>query len=256
MRRLGAFALVAMIAASLAGCATATTEPTRPPSLAEVAFQSANQDARTQSSANVYDRLLAITDGNPKLVWKDPASKRFIKVASLMSRSSYDRYYKGVSGGTTSGAYNWVTLVPQLQDFCRSTGLTGSPLADRVTQYLGLSPERHYAVVVEFWVDRSDLFRPCPDPDTADTSCDLSFAMVGGQPVDPPVKGLTSYLDWFNATYQGSYVEGGAPWTRLGYTYDWNPATPKFGASEYLITKGAVFEVVGDGRALETYCAN
>lgn len=30
----------------------------------------------------------------------------------------------------------------------------------------------------------------------------------------------------------------GYPWTRLGYTYNWHPGSPRYGASEYVIDPG------------------
>ena len=101
--------------------------------------------------------------------------------------------------------------------------------------------------------DASDLFRPCPDPETDDTACNVAFPVENGLPVAPTVKGVDDYLAWFNGTYAWAYAPGGAPWTRLGYTYDWNPDTPKFGASEYLITKGAVWQVAG-AAPVDGYC--
>jgi len=261
--------LFAALVTLLAGCATGpgigqkigqnpdTTAPEAAPAVSQlekVAFAAANTDAMGQSPANIHDGLNPVSDANPTLVWQDPATKRRLKVASFMSQASFDKYYAGVTGGTTTGAYSWVTLVPEIQAFCRATGLSGTDLTDRLEQRLGLNPATEYAVFVEMWVDRGDLFRPCPDPETSDTVCDLTFAQKDGLPVNPPVKGLADYLGWFEQTYQGSYLDGGAPWTRLGYTYDWNPATPKFGASEYLITADADYRVAGHYSA-DQYCA-
>jgi hypothetical protein len=244
----------------LAACATpapapeAASPPPSPPTADEVAFQVSLVDASLQSPANVHDGLFPLTNGNRALEWKDPAVKRQVKVVSLMSQASYDTYYKGVDKGVTTGIYSWVTLAPQMRAFCRATGLTGDDLKTRLKQRLGLVPGNAYDMFVEFWVDRSDLFRPCPDPETNDTVCEIAFPQKNGLPVNPRVKGVDDYIGWFNDTYAGSYAPGGAPWTRLGYTYDWNPDTPKYGASEYLMTKGAAWEVA-NAQTVETYCA-
>lgn len=252
---LAAFALAAMIA----GCATTPPAPTTSgdqptvSALDTVAFRAAIADASSQSTANVYDGLFAISDSNPALVWRDPAAKRQLKMVSLMSLAAYDKYYAGTPSGVTTGVYAWVTAAPQLQGFCRATGLQGEALKARLREHLGLVPGRAYDMVVELWVDRSDLFRPCPDPEIDDTACNVSFPVKDGLPVAPKVKGVDDYLAWFNGTYAWAYAEGGAPWTRLGYTYDWNPDTPKFGASEYLITKGAAWQVAG-AATIDAYC--
>lgn len=54
---------------------------------------------------------------------------------------------------------------------------------------------------------------------------------------------MPDYLDWFEQTCRGAYAVDGAPWTRLGNTCDWNPATPRFGASEYHVTTDAPCEI-------------
>lgn len=253
--KLGSMLASAAIWGLLAGCATTASLDAAPPkpTLARVAFSMAIADAGGRSPANVYDRLFALADANPELVWRDQSAKRQIKVVSLMSQESYDKYYRNSPAGVTTGVYNWVTLAPQIQSFCRSTGLTGEALRTRLRQHLGLVPGRAYDMFVEFWVDRTDLFRPCPDPETDDTACNVAFPVANGLPVAPTVKGVDDYLAWFNGTYASAYGPGGAPWTRLGYTYDWNPDTPKFGASEYLITAGASWEVAG-AAPVDTYC--
>lgn len=253
--RITAIVASAVLLGLLAGCTTtaATDRASPAPTLDEVAFEAAISDASSQSAANVYDRLFALSDGNPKLVWRDPAARRQVKVVSLMSQAAYDKYYRDTPGGVTGGVYAWVTLAPQIQEFCRATGLSGDALKGRLREHLGLVPDRPYDMFVELWVDRGDLFRPCPDPETDDTACDVAFPVENGLPVAPAVKGIDDYLAWFNATYAWAYAPGGAPWTRLGYTYDWNPDTPKFGASEYLITEAAVWEVAG-AQPVDAYC--
>lgn len=251
----------ASLAATLVLVACATHETTTgaiktaaEPDPNAVAFQAAVRDASGQSVANVHDGLFAVADDNPLLVWREPAARTQLKVASLMSQPTYDRYYAGRSSGTTTGLHSWVTAVPQVRAFCRATGLSGEALRTRLRQYLGLAPGRRYDLFVEFWVDRSDLFRPCPDPEIDDTACRVAFPVSGGMPEAPAVKGVDDYLAWFTRTYAASYGDGGVPWTRLGYTYDWNPATPKVGASEYLITVGAAWEIAGV-TPIDAYCA-
>lgn len=42
--------------------------------------------------------------------------------------------------------------------------------------------------------------------------------------------------NWFDNTWSASYKsEGGYPWTRLGYTYDWGSSGDKYGLSEFLV---------------------
>lgn len=230
------------------------------PSLDDIAFGVAHAGAGPVSPENVYDRLFPINDGNTALVWKDPAKKQVLKVVTVMTLSSYDKYYKGQESGTSAAAGPpWVSAVPQLRQFCKGTGLNGEEVADRVKQWLGLNPAVPYAMAVELWVDRTDMLRPCPDPEITDTTCNIAFEMRNGLPVSPPVKGFPdktgfgSYLEFFNSIYRQQYGATGDPWTRLGYTYDWNPATPIHGGSEYIVTPGRPYTIASVS-TLESYC--
>ena len=64
---------------------------------------------------------------------------------------------------------------------------------------------------------------------------------------------VDDYRTWFSNNFAKSYSVSGAPWTRLGYTYDWapandtaNPHKPK-GVSEFILKPG---DAVYDHRAL------
>ncbi|HEY9803771.1 MAG TPA: hypothetical protein V6D25_25740 [Leptolyngbyaceae cyanobacterium] len=82
---------------------------------------------------------------------------------------------------------------------------------------LGLPPEHEYKYkkreIVAIWVKKSDLFRPTPDPEITDHEAEVDF---------PDLKNIfisihQVYREWFSE--QSKTNE--APWTKLGYTYDW-----------------------------------
>jgi hypothetical protein len=52
---------------------------------------------------------------------------------------------------------------------------------------------------------------------------------------------------------ESSLIPVGYPWTRLGYTYNWRPGADKYGASEYVIRKGATVKVT-DIIPYQRYC--
>lgn len=236
---------------------------TPPLTLDQIAFRAADVNATMVSKALVYDKLFAINDANPDLIWKDPAKKQVIKVVTMMKQGTYDKYFKGKTKGVSDPNFpNWVTAAPQLRQFCQATGLSGPPVVSRLMEWLGLKPGAPYAIALELWVDRANLLRPCPDPEIDDAQCNIAFEMkdglpvnpvVNGFPVKPATKGLGSYLEFFNGVYKGRYDDDPYPWTRLGYTYDWNPATPIYGASEYVITPGKPFDIAGAIPLVE-YC--
>jgi len=131
----------------------------------------------------------------------------------------------------------WVTLVPEVHERCQYYDTTSSEaLTLRLQQLLGLPPQpvtRSEFVVMQ--VALNDVFRPCPDPDTSKLNCELDF------PADVSEK----YSSWFARQLLTYYqIPDGYPFTRLGYTYDWNSQTPSYGVSEYVIRSGAEVDVI------------
>ena len=61
-------------------------------------------------------------------------------------------------GQTELGRAVWVTAAPFLQRFCAATGLTGGALDLRLTQRLGIPPDKPHGAFVEMSVDPADLF--------------------------------------------------------------------------------------------------
>ncbi len=131
----------------------------------------------------------------------------------------------------------WVTVVPDVLARCQDYDTTSpEALTLRLQQLLGLPPKpvvRSEFVVMR--VARDDVFRPCPDPDPTTAHCEWDF------PEDIP----EAYVNWFARALLKYYqIPDGYPFTRLGYTYDWHPDTPRVGVSEYVIRRGAEVEVI------------
>jgi hypothetical protein len=147
-------------------------------------------------------------------------------------------------GPRTTGAEPvWVTLVPEVQDLCRAWHTTDLIL--RLEQLIGLPPGSGDTMMETFTIDSTTLQRPCPDPDPMLPQCG-----------NTPAKDLSpAYLSFFVGQTLGAYqVPGGYPWTHLGYTYDWNPAsTNHYGASEYIVPPGSAIVVTAVQTAAD-YC--
>ncbi len=135
-------------------------------------------------------------------------------------------------GSTELGVDVWVTLVPEVRERCRGYG---GYLDMRLRQMLGLPPDDRKTQFVEMRIQAKDLFRPCADPDIAADRCGAEI----------PDSAPEAHRDWFAQNSANSYkTPGGYPWTRLGYTYDWNPDALEFGPAEYVARKGARVEVI------------
>ena len=76
-----------------------------------------------------------------------------------------------------------------------------------------------------------NVFKPCAEPDpTTRGPCAEVF----------PVNIAQSHSTWMAEQAFFAWQEpGGYPWTRLGYTFNWNPQADSIvGVSEYIIAKG------------------
>jgi hypothetical protein len=245
-RWIGALGLGALLAGlALAPALAQTVSPEE-----QQRFIRAIEDASVAEPSEEADDLISLAPGTPGLEERDYFGLRQIKVAAFMSAATMDKYYAAPEGQLPSSkAILWVTAVPQLQGFCKGLGQTGDALRDRVGYWLGLPPATDYDRVLELWVPAANLFRPCADPSTEGHSCPAVATAPSG-----PVAGMDDYASFFANLYVGSYGVNGAPWTRLGYTYDWAPdAASVQGGSEFMVGPSTFYEVAGR-YSLDAYC--
>lgn len=194
----------------------------------EALYQAAVDDAAEVEASEVWDGLTAISDDNDALV-RDEDGR-----VLMVSWTSFPGYDAEVGNDAYELAVEvWVTVAPQMQDFCRATGLSGGALDLRLEQLLGLPPGNGKDRVVQLWVPPEALFRPAPDPEIDDSVAQLEFPMGVSE----------MHRMWVEGLRMSSYGEGGYPWTQLGYTYDWNPGTAVYGLSEFVIERGSVVGV-------------
>jgi hypothetical protein len=139
----------------------------------------------------------------------------------------------------------WVTGVPEVQE--KASRFTGD-LAPRLRALLGLHPDTPVTHFVSLRVRQPDIFRPTADPDpTRPWPCADPQAPECGETF-PEVVGQT-HINWMARQMMASYLVSrplrtdGYPWTRLGYTYDWWWGADRYGASEYVVSKGALVTV-------------
>ncbi len=217
------------------------------------AYQYGLLDASRVTQEEISDQLNAIHPDNDSLIWNQDKTK--LLVVTWKSKKSYEDYLKPETTTSTSEDYVvWVTLAPQVQQFCRNLPedhrKDGDQIALRLKQYLGLKHTWDYDVFVELWVSPDDLFRPCVDPETQDTQCNLNF----GNDI-PVVRNIRDYKSFYQNLYYTSFRRaGGAPWTGLGYTYNWDRhGLSEVGASEYILVPGATYEIK-DAVPTLTYC--
>lgn len=218
---------------TLMACQSTQQLGTTPPTT-EALYRQAIQEAAYPAPAKVYDQLVAINENNDQLVWKTIKGKKYLLVVTWKKEKDAARY----ENDPTTGVYNtteypiWITTAPQLLKRMKEEQADNP--SKRLTQLLGLPPtaEGTYTHFVEFWVQPQDLFRPCPDAEITDATCNLCF----------PTGTTDAHINWINdlraSSYYGCELYDQYPWTQLGYTYDWNPKNSRHvGLSEFVIGK-------------------
>lgn len=246
----------------LAACGSDSSTGAAPEQVSlQAQYSSAVADARTVVPSEISRYLTPISNDNPALIWENGVvGSRLLVVTWLGEAGKYYRCYDpgGCSGNTscieggecpTYRYDSWVTVVPEIRNFFGV--IRPEPL--RIAQLLGLPPE--YAVagdpkeakyMLEMWVSPQDLFRPCPDTEISDISCETGFPTDTFRILNPYNKVrategadygvFKTYTSWFNNRTRNIYTMGSTPfpWTRLGYTYDWGSSN-HVGLSEFVL---------------------
>jgi hypothetical protein len=222
--------LVALTLLATFACGRPETKPVEPPTepapteeQLAARYTAAVADAKDAEASEIYDQLIAIAASNADLKF-DEAGR-----VLAVTWTSWDGYDGKQGQELELGVEVWVTMAPQLQEFCRALGLADAALDLRLEQLMGLPPNNGKNRLVQLWIPTDGLFRPSPDAEIDDSVAALVF----------PDGAAPDHVAWIENLEANSYGENGYPWTRLGYTYDWAPdAKSEVGLSEFVARKG------------------
>ena len=138
------------------------------------AYLDAVKDAAIAEPDEISKNLIAIVESNNELIWQGEAENKQVLV---LTWTSWDGYDQQVGQDMTMTRQTWVTVVPELKEFCTTYDATQNNLTLRLEQLLGLPPNDGKTRFVEIWVKPTDLFRPSPDPEITDQEAELSFPL-------------------------------------------------------------------------------
>ena len=213
-------------------------------------YSNAMANASQPTAAKICTDLTAITTpaDHPWQIWRtNELGGLEIKMVSFMRYATATNYYHPGQITELKYAFAWVTVAPELKNFCRN--YAGTNLNLRLRQLIGLPAVSANDTIVEFWVDPQYLLRPSKDPEIVDYSAQLEFhtnALFLTMQTD------TNYVGWFNqnlidANYgMTNGVWNSLPWTQLGYTYDWGGVDADIvGLSEFIIPGSLLWERCG-----------
>ncbi|MCX6357480.1 MAG: hypothetical protein NT045_06365 [Candidatus Aureabacteria bacterium] len=193
------------------------------------------------TQAQISKNLIAVLPGEENLTWNADNSR------VLMETFTDARFYPTKNpGDILHMRETWVSSPNELKSWVAAHAFPESDLTLRLKQMLGMPPDADKSYFAEFWVNPADLVRPSPDPEITDHEADLAF------PTSPFFAISDTYKTWFNNLRSISYTSDTAhPWTRLGYTYDWENEYDHMGFSEFVIWAGAYVELTQATRTEE-----
>ncbi len=244
-RAAGCAALV-LLGACATGAGSAGAPPT-PAATIEQLYARALADAAVYEERDVLPLHPAVADGDGR-----------VRVVTLTSDSI-------ATGRQTLREDTWVTVVPEVRDSC--SGWDDADLVMRLRQLLGLRPTESVSYFIEMEAPAVHMFRPAVDPSIfTRTPCSAEQARRPGCGLSFPASVDSVHIAWMAGQMLSAWKmpdgyprsdadpdQLGYPWTRLGYTYNWHPGSPRYGASEYLVRAGAQVLVSGS-HSIPAYC--
>jgi hypothetical protein len=217
-----------LIAVMASACKT-TKEGTGSNEPLDKVYSRSIHQAMIADPSKTIDTLQPITASNPILQWKTVHGQEYVLMCTFMRFP--DSFPQGDSI-TNNWGEMWL-FIPNQMKYRLNFNRTSDTLL-RISQLLGLPPVNGNKYIAQVWVPVNKLYRPAGSPDVTATHASAVLS--------PGVS--DEYKSWFNNYIISSYYQplaNGAshyPWTRMGYTYDWNPSVKRVGLSEFVLPKG------------------
>jgi len=149
---------------------------------------------------------------------------------------------------TEAGTLYGDTWVSQPSELALRCAAKGNDAVLAIEQTLGIPPDRTVAdhdarFLVQFSVNPADIFRPCAaSPDITTETCSFDLPKPAADGTDRTTQQqaqLFVFGQMWNSYRSGFDGRAGYPFTGMGWTYDWDPASPTHvGVSEYVVRGG------------------
>ena len=127
----------------------------------------------------------------------------------------------------------WVTLDNAVKRRCAT--FDRESLSADTQKLLGLPVDSRERSFVTMVVPVSAIFRPCANPDVIAVRCSAEI----------PASASSAHKRWYAEQTAIAYrYPNGFPWTRLGYTYNWNDGQSEVGPAEFVVRRSTEVQVV------------
>ena len=212
-------ALILALAVAISGCTTVGVD-------SRGAYERAVMDAVFAEESELMP-LVEITPDSELTTWNDEG-----KVLMLSWNRHPERYIEGTSYTLDNGEI-WTFTDKEILAWFEENGEDVEDWGLRLEELIGLPEGSGYTHVSAFWCDPEELIRPAY---VTDITVQMDVSALDGSM-------LGEYEEWFEGNIIWSYFDSAYPWTRLGYTYDWNEDGNEYGLTEFIILPGSEVEI-------------
>lgn len=194
-------------------------------------LEEAWKDSLTIESEEILP-LITITKDNPNVLWDNTG-----EYVLMLSFHRHPEYYSNSNVIQLNIGEIWVTSFLEMKHWYDHNYSKNNQIHNWIKRFemlLGIDltgKETHFTA---FWLNPNDLIRPAYNPNV--TSPDVWDHF-------PEDFHDETYKKWFERHAQESYSNKKLPWTRLGYTYDWEDNGTEYGLCEFLVKKGAYAKI-------------
>lgn len=174
----------------------------------------------------------------------------------------FTRYADFKVGEMVTKDFIWATVAPEVKELCSQYAQSSIAHTSKkslhywITRLLGLPikqasmrrfVELQLPATQAYYGENASLtgiFRPCTDPRIMPHEDNSAICPKLMNPNDPYI--ASEFKTWFiNNSIASHTLREGYPWTKYGYTYNWNDKGKNpIGVSEFVIAKGTIILVL------------
>ena len=172
--------------------------------------------------------LVTLTKTDENITWNQGQDK-----VLLFTFHRYPSSYPENEEVTFTWGESWLCSVKEYVNWYKENKNNIKDILLRTKQVLGMDEASQNTYITSMWFNPNDVSRPAYVTDPTKQMA-LQFEE----------NATDEYKEWFQSQYYYSYETKHLPWTRLGYTYDWNKeAKDRYGLTEFIAWKGTTVTV-------------
>ncbi|NCB99604.1 MAG: hypothetical protein EOM34_02870 [Clostridia bacterium] len=189
-------------------------------------------DDAMKADEDEIEPLITITKDSDDVIWNESDDK-----VLMLTFHRYPDSYPDGSDVNLEWGQVWVTSAKEMQDWYKENQDGVDNWTLRLEELIGLPFYGEYTSMTAMWVKPEDMFRPAYQTDITKDEMASTFEDIDEESFDQ------EYKAWFDDNIISSYFDSSAPWTRLGYTYDWADNGTEKGLCEFIVNQDSTVTI-------------